>query len=130
MQSGETRPPVQKPEPVYIPASSIQQPVFQGIPQQMPGQMVIINNSGGNGNSTASLVFGLIAVMCSILGFVICLTWLVGWIFAILAVIFGHIGLANSKNKGGSGTAIVGLICGYLTLAIYLFPFIILAAYA
>tara|TARA_Y100001935_G_scaffold83457_1_gene69426 strand:+ start:1771 stop:2163 length:393 start_codon:yes stop_codon:yes gene_type:complete len=129
MQPGQPRPPVQKPEPVYIPAGSIHQPVFQGIPQQMPGQMVIINNSGGNGNSTASLVLGLIAVMCSILGFGVCFTWLVGWIFAVLAVVFGHIGLANSKHRGGSGTAIVGLICGYLTLAFYLIPFIFVAAY-
>lgn len=129
MQSGETRPPVQKPEPVYMSMSNTQQPVFQGIPQQVPGQVVIINNSGGNGNSTASLVLGIIAVMCSLLGFVVCFTWLVGWIFAVLAVVFGHLGLANAKQRGGSGTAVVGLICGYLTLALYLIPFIFAAAY-
>lgn len=39
--------------------------------------------------------------------------------FNIIAVIFGHVGLARTRRTGapGAGFAIAGLIIGYLTLA-------------
>ncbi len=118
----------EKPDQIFIPPGNFQQPVIQGVTQSMPGQTIVINNASSNGMAIASLVMGLLAISCFLLGFVVCLTFLVSWIFALLAIIFGHIGMSNSKFNGGSGSSIVGLICGYLTLAAYILPFLLLLA--
>jgi hypothetical protein len=58
--------------------------------------------------ATASLVMGLLAAT---IGWCICL------IFPVLAIIFGHIGMAQtSRGATGRGRAIAGLVLGYLLL--------------
>ena len=74
-----------------------------------------IKNSG---LATASLVLGILSIVLMI----IC----IGPLFAIPAVICGHIALSKIKRSGGtlggSGTAIAGLVTGYISLA--LIPFL------
>lgn len=42
-----------------------------------------------------------------------------GGLPAILAVIFGHVGLATSKRNGvGRGNSLAGLVTGYITIGI------------
>jgi hypothetical protein len=66
-----------------------------------------------SGYAIASLVLGI--------------TWW-GWIGSVLAVIFGHIGLAQirERGQGGRGMAIAGLVLGYVGLAM-LALFVVLA---
>ena len=123
------------PAPVYIQTAPVQQPIQQhvqpmmyGSPQAMTGQTIVISQSHGNGMATTSLIMGLLAIVCYGLGYLICLTWLIGRVFAILAIIFGHIGHANGGAHGGGGQAVAGLIMGYLTILGYILPFIFLGA--
>ena len=46
------------------------------------------------------------------------ITW-VGWIGSVLAVVFGHVALANirERNQSGRGMAIAGLVLGYIGMA-------------
>ena len=51
------------------------------------------------------------------------------WLFALLAVIFGHIGASQGSKTGvGGGQGVAGLVLGYLTLAGYLLPFLLLGS--
>lgn len=56
-----------------------------------------------------------LAVVSLILG----ITWL-GWIGSVLAIIFGHVSLAQIKRTGqsGRGMAVAGLVLGYIGVAI------------
>ena len=123
------------PAPVYIQTAPPQQPIQQqaqpmmyGSPQMMPAQTILISQGQGNGMATTSLIMGIIAIVCYGLGYLICLTWFIGWLFAILAIIFGHIGQANGKTQGGGGAAVAGLIMGYLTILGYILPFVLLGS--
>ncbi|WP_066361967.1 DUF4190 domain-containing protein [Herbidospora mongoliensis] len=60
-----------------------------------------------SGSATASLVFGILGILGG---------WCVFGIPCLLAVIFGHIGLAQTSGgqRGGRGLAVAGLILGYL----------------
>ena len=118
----------QAPAPVYIQNSPVQQPMMYGVPQGVGGQTIVISQSQGNGMATTSLVLGIIGILCYGLGFVVCLTWFVGWLFAILAVIFGHIGHANGSANGTGGQGVAGFLLGYLTLAGYLLPFLLIGS--
>jgi uncharacterized protein DUF4190 len=71
-------------------------PPGYGYPQQQPGT---------NGLAIASLVLGIL--------------WIY-WIGSILAVVFGHIALNQTKKtgQGGRGMAIAGLVLGYVGLAV------------
>ena|SRR6185369_13205691 len=73
-----------------------------GVPAPMPA-------GGTNGFAIASLVCGL-ASLCA------------GVVTAILAVIFGHIALAQISRSGGyeqgRGLAIAGLVIGYIFIAL------------
>jgi hypothetical protein len=54
------------------------------------------------------------------------ITWL-GWIGSVLAVVFGHVALAQIRDngQGGRGMAIAGLVLGYVGLAtLTLFVFV------
>ncbi len=46
-------------------------------------------------------------------------TWW-GWIGSVLAVVFGHIALAQIREhgQGGRGMAIAGLVLGYIGMAL------------
>lgn len=59
-----------------------------------------------SGMATASMV-------CGILGFITC------GLTSLLAVIFGHVGEAQTRDNrmAGRGQAITGLVLGYLVLA-------------
>ena len=77
----------------------------------------------GNGMAVAGLVLG-------ILGLVMC--WIViGWILALLGIIFGAIGLGKAKRVGkGKGMALAGLICGVLGIVVgIVFQIIVVAAF-
>jgi len=66
----------------------------------------------GNGLAVAALVLGILSIV---------LFWFpfVNWILALLAIIFGAIGMAKGKRVGkGRGMAITGLVCGVLCVAI------------
>tara|TARA_Y100000746_G_scaffold21698_1_gene16734 strand:+ start:83 stop:514 length:432 start_codon:yes stop_codon:yes gene_type:complete len=124
------------PAPVYIQTAPVQQPIQQqvqpmmyGSPQAVSGHSIMISQPPGNGMATTSLIMGILAIVCYGLGYLICLTWFFGWLFAILAIIFGHIGYSNgSPTNGGDGQALAGLIMGYLTIIGYILPFVFLGA--
>lgn len=69
-----------------------------------------VKKSGG-GLSIASLVLGILAIINSFIPFLN----VVSYIFAILAVIFGIIGIVK---KAGRGMAIAGLVMGILSFII------------
>jgi NAD/NADP transhydrogenase beta subunit len=60
----------------------------------------------GAGLAIAGMVLGILAVL-------LCWFAFVNWVLAILAIIFGAVGIARA-NKGapGKGMAITGLVCG------------------
>ena len=78
------------------------QPNYGGYPQQQ-----------GNGIATAGMVCGIIGVV---------LFWLpvIGWILAILAIIFGGVGISKA-NKGApnKGGAIAGVVLGVVSIVGY-----------
>jgi uncharacterized membrane protein len=75
-----------------------------------------------NGMAVTALVLGIVAIVFGI--------WIpiplfglfmmfVAFLPAVLAVVFGHVGLRTSaKNGVGRGAAITGLILGYLVVAL------------
>ena len=81
------------------------------MPKQYFGQ-----RTGQDGLCTASLIFGLLSLPFFIL--------LVG---GIVAIVCGHMGrhrvLAPGATKHGAGAAFAGLICGYLSLALFMLYF-------
>lgn len=75
-----------------------------------------------NGMAVTSLIVGIIAIVVGIwspIPFIGLLFAFTGGLLALLAVIFGHVGLATSKRVGvGRGNSIAGLVTGYVTIAI------------
>ncbi|MEU8139134.1 DUF4190 domain-containing protein [Streptodolium elevatio] len=72
---------------------------------------------GTNGLAIASLVLGIVWVY---------------WITSVLAVVFGHIALAqiNLTGQAGRGMAIAGLVLGYVWIALLVFVIVFAAAFA
>ncbi|WP_134402862.1 DUF4190 domain-containing protein [Cryobacterium sp. TMT4-10] len=76
-----------------------------------------------NGMAITSLVLGIVAIVTGIwipipiLGLVM---MFLAFLPAVLAVIFGHVGLRNATRLGGigRGASLAGLILGYVTLGI------------
>lgn len=76
-----------------------------------------------NGMAVAALILGIVAIVTGIwipipiLGLVM---MFLAFAPAVLAVIFGHVGIRNSARLGGlgRGAALTGLVLGYVTLAI------------
>lgn len=66
---------------------------------------------GGSGLAVAALVLGILAIINSFIPFLN----VISYVFAILAVIFGIIGIVK---KNGKGMAIAGLVMGILTFII------------
>ena len=79
-----------------------------GMPGGMPG-----GQPQGNGMAVAGLVLGII-------GLVFCWVAILGWILALLGVIFGGLGMGKANKIGGrgKGMAVAGLVCGVLGLII------------
>ena len=70
---------------------------------QQPGQL-----QSGNGMAVAALVLGILAL-------VLCWIPLLNWVLAVLAIIFGALGIGRGKRVGrGGGMAIAGLVCGVI----------------
>jgi hypothetical protein len=63
-----------------------------------------------NGMAVASLVLGICGLAFS---------WILFGIPSILAVIFGHIGYAQHRQRGGKGMAITGLATGYTAIGLF-----------
>jgi hypothetical protein len=77
-----------------------------------PGFTPQYQQQQGNGIAIASMVLGIISV-------VLCFLWFVGPILAILAVIFGALGLSKAKRVGrGRGAALAGLILGVIGIVL------------
>ncbi|HEU0031944.1 MAG TPA: DUF4190 domain-containing protein [Kofleriaceae bacterium] len=78
----------------------------QGEPQmQMPPQQ-----QGGNGLAIAGMVLGIIGLV---------LFWVpfLSWVLALLAIVFGAIGMNKAKRvMRGKGMAMTGLILGIITM--------------
>jgi len=115
--------PQQQP-PAYVPAAGpleYQQPGYAaggypGYPQDMYGNYVAPPSQG---LSIASMVLGILAIPSTFCyGF--------GFLLAVLAIIFGHVGHSQSKRQTGqaNGMAVAGLICGYISLGIVLVVFL------
>ena len=107
------------------------QPILIGTTQQpMMAQQIMIQQDG-NGMAVAGLVMGILGITCYLLGWLICVTWAVGWLFGTLAIIFGHLGQAEGNRSGtGAGQGIAGYVLGYLTILGYVVPFILLGSLA
>jgi hypothetical protein len=104
------------PSPQYPPAGQYPPAPAYGptvMPQGIPGQPLVIGLQvpvrPTSGAATASLVFGIVGILIGE-----CLLGLP----CLLAVIFGHIGLAQTKSgeKSGRGMAVAGLILGYIVV--------------
>ena len=126
-----------EPQPVPIQSAPIPQPIqpvqpmLYGQPQPMMAQNIMVAQNSGNGASTTGLVMGILAISTFALGFIpfLCFFFLFSWLFALLAVIFGHIGASQGSKTGvGGGQGVAGLVLGYLTLAGYLIPFLLLGS--
>lgn len=102
----------QRPPPPQQPPPAQQQVIYQQVVQ-----------APSNGMAIASLVLGVVAIVTGIwipipiLGLFM---MFLAFVPAVLAVVFGHLGLRNAVRIGGigRGSALTGLILGYVTLAI------------
>jgi hypothetical protein len=56
------------------------------------------------------------------------LVGIAAWLLALLAVIFGIIGLTRTKRLGSSGAALTGLIIGFILLPVPLIMIVLMAA--
>lgn len=73
----------------------------------------------GNGLAIAGLVLGL-------LGLLLCWVPFLGWLLAILGIIFGAIGVSKAKRvQRGKGMALAGLITGVAGLVIGVILFVL-----
>lgn len=123
---------------VAAPPTFQQPPTFEQPHAGSPMQLPYAGYSGGylqagypgaytappsQGMSIASLVLGILAIPATF-------CYGAGFLFAILAVIFGHIGYGQYKRQTGqaSGMAIAGLICGYLSLLVVAIVFLFVIA--
>ncbi len=92
--------PPASPVPYYAPAPLTPAPY-------QPSVVLAIAAPPSSGSATAALVFGIIGIM---VGY--CLLG----IPCILAVVFGHIGLIQTRDgqRSGRGMAVAGLVLGYI----------------
>lgn len=74
--------------------------------------------------------FGILSLVLGLLGFIFgWVLWPVGLLFAVLAIVFGAIGMSGGRR--GKGMAIAGLIFGILTIVLpVLIVALIIAAFA
>lgn len=88
--------------------------------QQVIYQSVVRQPS--NGIAVTALVLGIVAIVFGIwipIPIVGLFVMFVAFLPAVLAIVFGHVGLNNSARAGvGRGGALTGLILGYLVIAL------------
>ena len=110
-----TLPPPAQPPPFPYPAQApgAYPPQPYAAPQPYPAGYAYAAPQAGNGMAVAALVLGILSLI---------LSWLlvVDFILAVLAIIFGAVGLstANKRNGAGKGMAIAGLVLGLITIAL------------
>jgi len=94
----------------------------QGWPAAYP-PVIVTQQAPSSGMATASMVFGILGILGG---------WCMLGIPCVLAVIFGHIGLGQTKDgaRSGRGQAVAGLIMGYVFVvpAILIFFLAVLGA--
>jgi hypothetical protein len=79
-------------------------PYQQGPPQQ---QVIVVQAPPSSGLAVTSMVMGILGLVSGCCSF---------GIFSLLAVVFGHMALPETKNgaKSGHGMAVAGLVMGYV----------------
>ncbi len=66
-----------------------------------------------NGAATAGMV-------CGILGLLLFWLPILGWLLAILGIVFGGVGIARARRGApNEGLGMTGVVCGVLSLVIY-----------
>jgi hypothetical protein len=100
------------PLPTYPPAVPGQLPAF--IPMAVPVA------APSSGISTAAMVLGIVGLVSS---------WFLLGLPSVLAVIFGHIGVAATKDgtRSGRGQAVAGLVLGYVVIVPAVFVTLLIA---
>ena len=115
--------PPQQPNPVYQPP---QQPPYYQPPQQYQYQVPV------NGQQASPNGLSVAALVCGILGIVLC--WIpyvcyFALILSICGVIFGALGMKKAApGTSGRGMSIAGLVCGIVSLGITLLVVVCTAA--
>ena len=130
MTNGEQK----QPKSIVIQTAQVQesapsQSTLAGQINALPNNQIILQQGLiSNGMANSGLTLGITGIALTIAGpFVEGLTCLVGWLFGLLGIIFGHIGAARGKQIGiGRAQGIIGLTLGYITLALYIVPVIFL----
>jgi hypothetical protein len=94
---------------------------FHAAQSQVIYQQIV--RAPSNGTAIASLVLGIVAILAGMwipIPFIGLIMMFLAFVPAVLAVVFGHVGLRTSSRSGGTGrgAALTGLVLGYLTLAI------------
>jgi hypothetical protein len=108
-------PPPAQPPPFPYPAQApgAYPPQQYAAPQPYPAGYAYAAPQQGNGMAVAALVLGILSLI---------LSWLlvVDFILAVLAIIFGAVGLSTAGKRGGAGRglAIAGLVLGALTIVL------------
>lgn len=74
-----------------------------------------------NDNATISLAMGIVTWLFHISAAFLCFTGCLAPITTVIGVVFGHLGLRDSRDLNGlkRGEAIIGLILNYLSVAGY-----------
>ena len=130
MTNGEQK----QPKSIVIQTAQVQesapsQSTLAGQINALPNNQIILQQGPiSNGMANSGLTLGITGIALTIAGpFVEGLTCLVGWLFGLLGIIFGHIGAARGKQIGiGRAQGIIGLTLCYITLALYIVPVIFL----
>lgn len=94
-------------------------------PHQPP--VIYVQRPPSNGVAITSMIMGIIAILIApwalipIVGIVVVLFAIIP---TLLAIFFGHGGLRSSKALGGTGngSAVAGLVMGYLSLLLCIVP--------
>lgn len=93
-----------------------------------PQQQVIyqqIVKAPTNGLAVTALVLGIVAIVFGVwipVPFLGAIMMFIAFIPAVLAVVFGHLGLRNSRRNGvGRGGSLTGLALGYATIGLSVF---------
>jgi hypothetical protein len=73
----------------------------------------VVAQPQGNGLAVTALVLGIISIVFSWVPFF-------DWVLAVLAIIFGAIGISTANKRGGAGKgmAVAGLILGVITVVL------------
>lgn len=118
-------------KPASVPIQSVtinqpRQPMLVGQPQAHSGQFVV-NPTAKNTSADVALAFGCIGSALVAFGFVLPLFCFFAWFFGLIAIGTGHVGAGNAKTSGiGLSAARIGYLLGYITLAFYIAPIIVL----